>query len=139
MNNITNLPKIILPGQQELRAAVSKLNTKFPGMFKNVKEIRVAPGGAGYGFVNNKEMGVIFIDYAKIKSTVSGRYGAQDPKIIEEAIINSLAETITHEAAHIDDNLEHGEFPAENKARQVMQQLLAACNLFAKYAKHYSS
>lgn len=133
-----NLPQIIMPGEEAIRKAVSRLNTKFPGFFSKVKEIRVAPGGVGYGFVNNKEMGVIFLDLNRIKTTIEGRFiGASDEQK-KEALISALAETISHEVGHIQDELQHGEFPAEEKARQTMRQLNTACQIYEELAVKYA-
>ena len=140
MNDITNLPQIIMPGEAVIQKAVSRLNNKFPGIFKNVKEIRVSPESNAIAHVTNdpKLPGVIFLDFYKIKSQVSN-YSNKPGEAQENAIINAIAETISHEIGHLDSKLEGGEAPAEQKARETMQQLLAACDVFAKYAKRYSS
>ena len=140
MNDITNLPQILMPGEIIVRKAVSKLNNEFPGIFKNVKEIRVSSEGANVAHVTNdpKFPGVIFLDFYKIKSQISSRIN-QPGEAQEDALINAIAETLAHEIGHLDSNFQGNEFPAEQKARQTMQQLLGMCKLFVKYAKRYSS
>lgn len=137
MDPITNLPQIILPGYEPIRSAVSKLNNKFPGIFKNVKEIRVGPS-AGIGYVTNdpKAEGVIFLDFHKIKTQIASHIpnvGAEQ----DAALVNALAETIAHEVGHLDDHMLHAEFPAEEKARQTMQQLNMACDVYIDMIKKY--
>lgn len=136
MDEFMNIPNIIMPGETLIRKAVSRLNNKNPGFFKNVKEIRVAPGGSGYAYVTNKpdSLGVIFLDFNRIKTEISSRMINQPKEALNEQIITSLAETIAHEVGHLDAKLEGGEFPAEQKARDVMR-VMTACKVFNQLVK----
>lgn len=134
---IMNLPNIVMPGETSIRKAVSRLNNKFPGFFKNVKEIRVAVGGTGYGYVTNdpKSQGVIFLDFNKIKSNITNMAANQPLEATNEALISAIEEVLSHEVGHLDAKLEGGEYPAEQKARESLKALNAACDVFNRLTK----
>ncbi len=125
-----------MPGEMAIRKAISNINSKFPGFFDGVKEIRIAPGMSGYGYVTNKkeDEGVIFVDFNRIKSELTSKFSNQE-EALEEALVNALAETIAHEKGHIEKNLEGGEFPAEQRAREVMNRLSFLVDVFYKTAQ----
>ena len=136
-NETLNLPQIIMRGEITIRKAVSRLNSKIPGIFQqnNVKEIRISPGMGGYAYVTNApdKAGIIFLDFNRIKSEISSKYGTNQ-EALEEAIISALEEAIAHEAGHLAAHLEGGEFPAEEKAREAMR-LLSSCDLYNRLCK----
>lgn len=128
-----NLPNIIMPGEPSIQKAVSKIKTHFPNFFDKIKEIRISPGGSGYAYVTNdpKETGVIFLDLNKIKTKLKTDIGQASQEEIDEAIVKVLMEVISHEQGHLEDELKGGEFPAEQKARDVMN-VINACEVFYK-------
>jgi len=132
---ILNLPQMILPGEATIRKAVSRINNKNPGFFKDIKEVRISPGLGGYAYVTNKpeDLGVIFLDFNRIKAEAGTKYGT-NKEALEDAIIHALEEAVAHEVGHIEAHLEGGEFPAEQKARDVMR-MLSSCNLFELLCK----
>jgi hypothetical protein len=136
-NSFLNLPNVIMPGETAIRRAISNINNKFPGFFDGVKEIRIAPGMSGYGYVTNKkeDEGIIFVDFNRIKSELSSNFGNQNEEALEEALVSALSETIAHEKGHIEKNLEGGEFPAEQRAREVMNRLSFLVEVFYKKAR----
>lgn len=137
-DEVLSLPNIIMPGEDSIRKAVSRINRKFPGFFSKIKEIRIAPGGTGYAYVTNKEgdEGIVFVDLPKIKSSVTSKMGNMSQEEIQEAIIHAVSESIAHEGGHIESNLEGGEYPAEEKARSVMH-VLDACEKFYAFTKKF--
>lgn len=131
-----NLPNIIMPGEPSIQKAVSKIKTHFPNFFDKIKEIRIAPGGAGYAYVTNdpNEAGVIFLDLNKIKTKLKTDLGQASQEQMDEAVVNALYETIAHEQGHIEDDLKGGELPAEQRATEIMN-VVNACNVFYKLTK----
>lgn len=117
-----NIPNIIMPGEPTLQKAVSRIKNKFPNFFDKIKEIRIAPGGAGFAYVTNapKDSGVIFLNLNKIKNKLKSDIGEATQEQIDEAVINALTEVISHEQGHLEDELKGGELPAEQRAREVM-------------------
>lgn len=128
-----NLPNIVMPGEPSIQKAVSKIRTHFPNFFDKIKEIRIAPGGAGYAYVTNdpSEAGVIFLDLNKIKTKLKSDIGQASQEQIDEAVVSALYEVIAHEQGHIEDELKGGELPAEQRAREVMN-VVNACEVLYK-------
>ena len=128
-SEILNLPQIIMPGEMPLKKAVSRINKKMPGFFKDIKEIRIVPCNGAYAYVTNatESAGIIFLDYNRIKSEMSTKAGSNQ-EALEEAIISAVEEALSHEVGHIKADYEGGEFPAEQEARNMMNLLNTCVN-----------
>lgn len=93
----------IEPMNSFIQKAVQKLKQIDPNYFKGVRQIKVN-SGTGFGFVEsgpNKDPAVINLNLAKIENEVRSKGAGASPQQIEEAIVQALVETISHEKGHI--------------------------------------
>lgn len=128
-------PNIIIEPQESLiQKAVDLIKSKDPSYFKGVRKI-ISGNFPAYGRVESgpgKDPAIVQLNFQRTKNEITNAIKSQNPNapqsMIDDAIVKSLAETITHEKGHVssfkpDSGFAGGESPAEQEANR-MQQIL---------------
>lgn len=128
-------PNIVIEPQESLiQKAVELIKSKDPNYFKGVRKIIVGNFPA-YGRVESgpgKDPAIIQLNFQRTKNEVTSILRSKNPSIsqqeIDDAIVKSLAATITHEKGHVgsfkpESGFAGGESPAEQEAVR-MEQIL---------------
>lgn len=111
---------IIQPMEGLVQQAVNRIKQMEPNYFKGVRSIIIEPQ-SHYGSVESgpeKDPTVIHLNYNRIRQEITAQGGS------DEDVINSIIQTIAHEAGHVksfspEQGFVGGEQPAEQEAQRV--------------------
>jgi len=118
-----NGPQVrIEPMESLVDEAVKRLKQIDPNYFLGVSRI-ISGTETHYGHVSSDDPSVVHINFPRIKSEITAKMSGASQDDIDEAIINSIVETVSHERGHVKDfNPETNTFSGGEGAAHVEEQ-----------------
>lgn len=120
-------PRVMIePYSSWVDRAVNIVNAQNPELLKNVSDVRLNLSKGVIGEYQTNNPSTIWININKLESDVRAKMNGQSQEVIDNEIINQIAETIVHEATHRQEFGETGhssEVGAERAEEDFRQKL----------------
>ena len=120
--------------QARIQKAVDIINSKQPGLLKNVTDIIGHLGSGPFGRFNTGNPHTIYVNIQKIEDELKSRLGGQPEETIQQELDNQIVKTIIHEATHQKEftergySTESGPDQAEKQAEQFLPPIEVSAN-----------
>jgi len=121
--------------QARIQKAVDIVNSKEPGLLRNVTDIIGHLGSGPFGRFNTGNPHTIYVNIQKIEEELKNRLSGQPEETIQQELDNQIVKTIIHEATHQKEFTESG-YSSESgpdQAEKQADQFLTPIEVSANY------